>query len=241
MDVALVVMQSGGSTVMAERTFFNVLKGYKLAGVSAVWRLDFVVATCLEGGSPSTVLRLVGDIGVNLSRASAAALLGERMARGEVTPVELVSEIERIRTLASPYNRWVMVAAAAATAACFSRIPGGDWGAFWIAFVAAGTGQLFRSWLQQTRTCGTASVLLRSGILSACLAGIGVRQGWTLTLPATAIASVIYMVPGLPLINGFIDMVSNKHVFVGVERILRASFLFLVLAIAIAFAMAVIL
>lgn len=239
LDVALIVMQNGGSTVMAERTFENVLKGYKQGGVSAAWRLDFVVATVMEDGRPSTILRLVGDTGVNLARASAASVLGERVARGEVSPADLASEVARIRTLASPYNRWVMVLAAACTAACFSRIPGGDWGAFFIAFVAAGVGQLLRSVLQG-RTFGLASVMLVSGVLSACIAGVGVKQGWTQTLPATAIASVIYMVPGLPLINGFIDMVSHKHVFVGLERIERAVFLFLVLAIAIAFAMAII-
>ena len=57
--------------------------------------------------------------------------------------------------------------------------------------------------------------------------------------PATLIASVIYMVPGLPLINGFVDVVSHKLLVVGFERTLNAGFLFLVLAIAIAFASAV--
>jgi hypothetical protein len=42
------------------------------------------------------------------------------------------------------------------------------------------------------------------------------------------------------LINGFIDMVSHKHVFVGLERMERAAFLFLVLAIAVALAYAVV-
>ena len=48
------------------------------------------------------------------------------------------------------------------------------------------------------------------------------------------------MVPGLPLINGFVDMVSHKYLFVGLERIANAAFLFLVLAIAIALAYAVV-
>ena len=49
-------------------------------------------------------------------------------------------------------------------------------------------------------------------------------------------ASVFYMVPGLPLINGFVDMVSHKYLVVGFERIMNAAFLFLILATAIAFA-----
>jgi len=235
LDVALIVMQNGGSTVMADRTFKNILKGYKQDGVSVAWRLDFVAASSAAEGRPATVLRPVGPIGVNLIRASEAAVLGERAARGEVSTTALVSEVERIRALAPPYNRWVMMAAAACTAAFFSQIPGGDWGAFGIAFVAAGVGQFFRSLLQSRRSA-VAPVTLVCGVLSACIAGLGLRLGLSQTAPATLIASVIYMVPGLPLINGFVDLVSHKYLFVGLERIANAAFLFLVLAIAIALA-----
>jgi len=239
LDVALVVMQNGGSTVMADRTFTNILKGYKQDGVSAAWRLDFVAANSVAEGQSSTVLRPVGPIGVNLNRASEAEILGERVAKGEVSPDAVVSEIERIKALAPPYNRWVMIVAAACTAAFFSQIPGGDWGAFGIAFVAAGVGQFLRS-LLQARKLAVAPVTLVSGVLSACIACVGLWLGLSQIAPATLIASVIYMVPGLPLINGFVDMVSHKYLLVGLERIANAVFLFLVLAIAIALAYAVI-
>jgi uncharacterized membrane protein YjjP (DUF1212 family) len=239
LDVALIVMKNGGSTVMADRTFKDILKGYKQDGVSAAWRLDFVAASSLAEGQSSTVLRPVGPIGVNLVRASEAALLSERMARGEVDAAILGSEIERIQKLASPRNRLVMIVAAACTAAFFSQIPGGDWGAFGIAFVAAGVGQFLRS-LLQARKLAVAPVTLVCGVLSACIAGVGLRLGLSQMAPATMIASVIYMVPGLPLINGFVDVVSHKYLFVGLERIANAAFLFLVLAIAIALAIAVV-
>jgi len=237
LDVALIVMQNGGSTVMADRTFQNILKGYKQDGVSAVWRLDFVAASSVADGQSATVLRPVGPIGVTLVRTSEAAVLGERVAKGEVSPDAVVSEIERIKALAPPYNRWVMIVAAACTAAFFSKIPGGDWGAFGIAFVAAGVGQFLRSLLQE-RKFAVATVTLVCGVLSACIACVGLRLGLSQIAPATLIASVIYMVPGLPLINGFVDVVSHKYVFVGLERIVNAAFLFLLLAVAIALAIA---
>jgi uncharacterized membrane protein YjjP (DUF1212 family) len=237
LDVALIVMQNGGSTVMADRTFQNVLKGYKQDGVSAVWRLDFVAASSVAEGQSATVLRPVGPIGVNLNRTSEAAVLSERVARGEVDTDALVSEIERVKASPSPYNRWVMVVAAACTAAFFSQIPGGDWGAFGIAFVAAGVGQFLRS-LLQARKLAVAPVTLVCGVLSACIACVGLRLGLSQIVSATLIASVIYMVPGLPLINGFVDLVSHKYVFVGLDRIVNAAFLFLLLAVAIALAIA---
>jgi len=125
LDVALIVMRNGGSTVMADRTFRNILKGYKQEGVAATWRLDLVAVSSVAEGRSSIILRPVGPIGVNLVRASQASVLGERVARGEVDDAALVSEIERINGLAPPFNRWVMIAAAALSAASFSRIAGG--------------------------------------------------------------------------------------------------------------------
>jgi uncharacterized membrane protein YjjP (DUF1212 family) len=73
------------------------------------------------------------------------------------------------------------------------------------------------------------------------IASVGLRLGFSHVESATLIASVIYLVPGLPLINGFVDVVSHKYLMVGIERIMNAVFLFLVLAIAIVLARAVIL
>ena len=240
LDVALIVMQNGGSTRMAERTFKNVLKGYKEEGVSATWRLDFVAASRLAEGRSSTVVRPVGAIGINLVRVSEAAALGERVARGEVDTASLVPEIERIRALAPPYNRWLMMAAAAFAAAFFSRISGGDWGGFGIALVAAGIGQFFRSLLHAMKL-PVAPVTLVCGVLSACLAAMGLRLGLSQSQPAILIASVFYMVPGLVLINGFFDLISHKYLFVGLERIANAAVVLTLLAIAIAFAHAAVL
>jgi uncharacterized membrane protein YjjP (DUF1212 family) len=239
LDVALIVMQNGGSTVMADRTFKNILKGYRQDGVFASWRLDFVGVSGAAEDRSVTVLRPVGPIGVNLGRASEATVLGERVARGDVDRTALVSEIDRLRALPPRYNRWALTAAAAFTAAVFSQLAGGDWGALGIALVGGGVGQFVRS-LLQTRKLPVAPVMLVCGVLSACLTAVGLRLGLSQTAPAAVVASVIYLVPGLPLINGFIDLVSHKYLFVGLERLANAAFLFLVLAIAIAFAQTVI-
>jgi uncharacterized membrane protein YjjP (DUF1212 family) len=239
-EAALLVMRNGGSTVAADRTFANILKGCHQEGVAAVWRLDFIATTQAVEGSSSTVLRPVGPVKVNLIRASEVAALGERVAQGTVAVAGLEAEVERIKRLPSPYSRWVMIVTAAATAACYSRILGGDWGSFCIVGAAAGIGQLLRSFLYPGKLTA-APVTLICGVLSAMVAGVGLRLGFSQVEPATLIASVIYMVPGLALINGFVDVLSHRHLLVGIERILDAAILFVILAIAIAFSHAVLL
>jgi uncharacterized membrane protein YjjP (DUF1212 family) len=235
LDAALLVMRNGGSTVAADRCFTNVLKGYGEKGVAAVWRLDFIAATRLVEGRSSTVLRFVGPVGANLVRASETVALGERVANGEVSTATLGEELERIEQLPSPHARWVKILIAAAAAGCFSRTAGGDWGSLGIAVVAAGAGQSLRSLLQE-RKRAVAPVTLACGVLSALIASVGLSLGFSQVEPATMIAAVAYMFPGLPLINGFVDLASHRYLMVGVERIMNAASLFLILGIALAFA-----
>ena len=240
LDVASLVMQNGGSTVAADRTFSNVLKGCGMDGVAAVWRLDFVLLRSQAESDVSAVIRPVGTIKVNLLCASEAIVLAERLARREIAAADFGAELERVKKIPPPYSRWVMIGAAACAAGFFSKLAGGDWGSLGIAFVAAAAGQFFRG-MHHANKVAVAHMTLICGVVSAFIAGAGLRLGFSSVGPATLIASVVYMVPGLPLINGLIDMVSHKYLLVGIERMLNAAFLFLVLAIAIALADALIL
>jgi uncharacterized membrane protein YjjP (DUF1212 family) len=233
--VALIVIESGGSTASAERTFRNVLKGYKQDGGAVGWRMDLVTVGGAGDAGTSTVVRAIGPVGVDLVRASAAVVLGERVGRGEIGPAGLGAEIERVRALAQPYKRGAMMAASAFTSALICRLLGGDPGAVGVTFVAGGMGAFFRSVLR-ARGIPLAPLTLVSGTISASLAGLGLRLGLTSAVAPALIGSVFYMVPGLPLINGFVDLVSYKHLLIGLERIANAALLFVALAVAVAFA-----
>jgi uncharacterized membrane protein YjjP (DUF1212 family) len=238
-EAALLVMRNGGSTAAAERSFTNVVTGYGLQGVTAVWRLDFIAASSTVDGESATVVRSVGPIGVNLIRAAEVAALSERVAKGEVELPVLDAEIARVQKISTPYNRWLTVLAAAIIGAGLSQFAGGDWGSLPVAAVAAGVGQILRS-VMQARKYPAATVTLICGLLSAGIASTALRLGFSDVPPVTLIASVVYLAPGLPLINGFVDMTSHKYLLVGIERIINAVFLFTILAICIALAYTVI-
>lgn len=239
LDAALIVMRNGGSTEVADRVFANLLTGDP-NGFVALWRLDCVTAIPAPSGGVSPLVRAVGPIGVNLVRAGEAVALSERVARGDISPAAVNVEIARIAKLPTPYNRWILILAAAVATAAFSQILGGDRGSLVVVAVAAAIGQLFRSTLQ-TRGLSAATVTLVAALISACVATLGLRLGYSQVPTATVVASIIYMVPGLPLINGFVDVVSHKYLMMGIERIANAVFLFLVLAVAVVMALTAVL
>jgi uncharacterized membrane protein YjjP (DUF1212 family) len=237
--VSLIIMENGGSTVRAERAFNDVLKGSNAGGVATLWRYDFVAVNRITGGEPETFFRPIRPPGANLSRVAEASTLAERIAKGGIDQGTIASEIQRIRSIASPYNPWLVILAAALAAGFFTQFVGGDWGGFGIALVAGAIGQTARVALQ-ARKFGAAATTMVCAILSALIAALGLRAGIGQIVPATLIGSVGYMIPGLPLVNGFIDVASHKNMSVGIQRILNAAFLFLILAIGIAVGQAVV-
>lgn len=233
LDVALLVLENGGSTKLAERTLSNLRKAYDHeAVVDAIWRSDFVALSVRAESLPqATIIRNVGTLGFALFRASEAALLGERAARGEVASGQLAGEVDRIRKLTSPYSRWITILAAACAAAFFTQTAGGNHGAFGLAFIAAALGQFVRS-QPSMREFTRAVTILIAALISALIGTAGLRLGLAQGVAATLLGSIIYLIPGLSLANGFVDLVSDGHLLVGVERLLNAGFTFLILALA---------
>lgn len=235
LDVALLVMENGGSTFRSHQIFQAMLSGLHQEGVKALWQLNTVTVFTQHDGQTIPQMRPIRAAGMNLTRVSAACVLARQVGTGVIAPADIPAEIQRIEALASPYGPRVMVAIAALTAASFSQLIGGDGGSLALAGVAGGVGQFVRLQLQ-ARPLPSATVTLLCALLSALIGTLGLRAGWSQVVPATLMGSVGYMMPGLPLANGFADLLSHRHLSVGIERIANAVFIFLLLTLGIAIA-----
>ena len=110
-DAAAIVMESGGTSALAERTFNAVFGALtKRAGLAAppcsVWRTDFVAVTLAAEGISTTILRRIPAIGLSLTRAAEAAGLGQRVAGGALNADTIGGEIDRIRKSAGASTDW---------------------------------------------------------------------------------------------------------------------------------------
>jgi uncharacterized membrane protein YjjP (DUF1212 family) len=235
LDVALVVMENGGSTYRADQTFQAVLGGLHQAGATAVWTLAMVTVFFPQDGQTASVARPIGAGGINLSRVSAAWGLAQRVAGGTLAPAAIPEELQRVQSLPAPYGPWLKVAVGAFTAASFSQMVGGDGGSLGLAALAGAMGQFVRLKLQARRLSAT-SVTLLCAILSGLVGSVGLRLGISQAEAATLIGCVGYMIPGLPLANGFVDLISQRTLALGIERMLNAAFLVLMLTLGVAMA-----
>jgi uncharacterized membrane protein YjjP (DUF1212 family) len=237
-ELGVVVLQNGGSTRAADRTLRKVLRGRGHERVTATWRLDCVAARSMIDGCPVTVVRPIGRHAVNLHRVSEALQLGDRASREAVDPAFLASETSRIGALAPYYSNWIVLAAAALSAIGFARLCGVNWSAAAFAGLATTAGRSAGLLLEGYKAPALVVTLL-SGIVSASIAFATLRRGLPGAGPGTLVASIVYLMPGLPLITGFVDMLSDRYLMAGLERITNALLLSIILALAVELAVGV--
>ncbi len=110
--------------------------------------------------------------------------------------------------------------------ASFCRLFGGDWGAVAIVFVATLLGFFTRQKMQQ-RHYNHFIVFTVSAFVAAMVASVSLLFDCT---PNIALGtSVLYLIPGVPLINGFIDIVEG-HTLTGTSRLIQAFLLIICIA-----------
>lgn len=108
--------------------------------------------------------------------------------------------------------------------ACFCRIFGGDAMSMLIVFVATATGFYIRQQLTK-RNFNHMFIFVISAFIASLIAGLCVKYGgWTET-PEIALSScVLYLIPGVHLINSVIDLLDG-YVLNGVSRFINAVML----------------
>jgi uncharacterized membrane protein YjjP (DUF1212 family) len=128
----------------------------------------------------------------------------------------------------SPY--WVLLLVGFANAS-FCRLFGGDWIAVGIVFIATLTGFFIRQQMQRKHinhfivfviSAFTASMCASTALLFDAAAEIAIA------------ASVLFLIPGVPLINGVIDIVEG-HTLTGGSRLIQAFLLIICIAAGLSF------
>jgi uncharacterized membrane protein YjjP (DUF1212 family) len=139
---------------------------------------------------------------------------------------ELQEKYNQIRTKPKMSPRLILLLVGFGNAS-FCRLFGGDWKAVGIVFMATLVGFFIR---QQMQRLGISHfmVFTVSAFISSMCASTSLLFEST---PEIAIAtSVLYLIPGVPLINGVIDIVEG-HILAGCSRLIEASLLVICVAV----------
>lgn len=126
-------------------------------------------------------------------------------------------------------SRWWVLLLVSLANASFCRLFGGDPTAMGLVFAATLVGFFVRQEMT-ARHINHMAVFVVSAFVASMITGIGVWQHLG-TTPQTALGtSVLFLIPGVPLINSILDLLEG-HILVGISRAVNACILIICISL----------
>jgi uncharacterized membrane protein YjjP (DUF1212 family) len=239
-DLALwagqLLLQHGAETQRIEETVHRMGTGLGCDWMDILITSSGIVVTANSSGDFRTKTRRVVSMGVNMSIIAEINQLSRRVARKEMDRFEVQRELRRISDLPHEYHRWTVVVLVGLSCAAFSRLFGGDSGAFAVTFVAASTAMFIRQ-VMQHRYFNPLLTVIFTAFIAGLIASSASVFGLS-TAPQTALAaSVLLLVPGVPLINAAEDLLKG-YTITGTARGANGALISLCIALGLLLAIA---
>jgi uncharacterized membrane protein YjjP (DUF1212 family) len=200
------------------------------AEINLLVSYEALLVTLISGDRIRTKIgyRLPGA-GVGMSAIEAINHLVDDVCARRLPLDEIRSALDAIEHVPPAYPRWLVIAALGVTAASLGRLFGGDWLACCAAGLAGTVGTWLRLALGRRHVNPVLSVFLVA-LVSGIVGGGTVHLGTSATPALSLVAPAMILVPGVPLINGILDMIRN-HMTIGLSRIGFAGLIVLGIAL----------
>lgn len=209
-------MLRAGNTAIRTREWFDVIaRKMGFDAVSLGLSIDSITACVRRSEERATSMREIGPPGINALRIAELEQLAKTLAPGSA-PGDIAVKLAEIESMKPLYSRGQIAAAVGVASGAFAFLNGAAAPEMIATAIGGAIGQWFRAWLshRQLNQFGVAalSAAAASGIfvLAAALArqaGFGFAH-----YPAGFIASVLFLIPGFPLIAGLFDLLQHQTV-----------------------------
>ena len=143
-------------------------------------------------------------------------LIGEA-EHGRLDLAKARVDLDNVEHRPPEYGRWLVIAALGLTAASLSRLFGGDWPTFAVAWVAGAAGTWLRLELGR-RHVNPIAIPFAAASLSGIIGAGAVLLGASGTPSLCLVAPGMIIVPGVPFINGVQDLIRN-HMTLAISRL----------------------
>jgi uncharacterized membrane protein YjjP (DUF1212 family) len=239
-DLALwagqMLLHYGADSQRVEETVHRLGTGLGCDWMDILVSPNAIIATTSSGIEFRTKVRRVVGMGVNLDVIRAINEISRQVQAGTMDRQKVRQELLWIDRLPHQYNRWSLILMVGLACAAFSQLFGGDMAEFFATLVSASLAmfvrqELMRAWFNHYLVViATAFV---AGFSAALLQRLLVVEDISTTLAA----SVLLLVPGVPLINAAQDLIKG-HSVTGITRALVGGIVALSIALGLSLAMA---
>jgi len=228
-------LQYGADTERAENTIHHLGTGLGCDWLDAFISPNAIVITTLSGDEFRTrTRRLVRFGGVDMNIVAAVNDLAYQVEAHTADRLKIRQELEQIDTMPKLYNRWLVVLLVGLACAAFSQLFGGDWAAFAVTWVAASVAMIARQELTR-HYFNPYLIVVTTAFVATIIAALGVILQLGDKPQIALAASVLLLVPGVPLINSSKDLLQG-HMVTGIVRGVTGALITLSIALGIGIA-----
>jgi uncharacterized membrane protein YjjP (DUF1212 family) len=153
-------------------------------------------------------LKRTSPHGVNFRIVSGISRMSWRAVDEKWTVSQIDQELERLRALPH-YPRWIILLIVGVAGASLCRLFGGNWQDMAVAFAATMVGLFTRQEAIKRRFNPYLSIAF-AALMASLISGLYLKFGVSPTREQAFTTAVLFLVPGVPLINSFSDFIDGN-------------------------------
>ncbi|MFI3248839.1 MAG: threonine/serine exporter family protein [Rikenellaceae bacterium] len=229
LDVATSLMGAGSHTARAVRSVSRMAGAFGYEIFITIFQKNMTMMVRKKGCTESiTLVRNTKHMALNFRVVSELSSLSWSTHDHKLTLKQAREHYDEI--MAQPrLSRWVVLFLVACANASFCKLFSGDLISCVMVFIGTLSGFYLRQELM-ARDVPHTIVFVVAAFTSSIIAGLCYLNGWG-TTPDTAMAtSVLFLIPGVPLINSIMDVLEG-HVLTGISRMVNATTLIVAISI----------
>ncbi len=169
-----------------------------------------------DGHYSITKFRKCADHGVNMDALSEISRLSWKALENNYSLDVYEAELKQIANKKRNYPRWLVILTVGLACGSFCKLFGCDWPSFFITSIASSIALFCRQEMHHRKVNNYLTVAI-SAFIAVLLAGGGSLFNLSQTPHHPIFASVLFLIPGVPIINCLDDMIDGFSI-VGVTR-----------------------
>jgi uncharacterized membrane protein YjjP (DUF1212 family) len=229
LQVGRLLLLNGADTEAVETAVVRFAAAFGCEAHLMVTYEALLLTVVADGHFRTKIGHRIPAMNVGLTAVNAVNRIVDEAAAGRLDLGKARAGLDGAEHRPPEYARWLVIAALGLTAASLSRLFGGDWPTFAVAWLAGAAGTWLRLEMGR-RHANLFAVPFAAAIVSGIIGGGGaVLLGASTTPSLCLVAPGMIIVPGVPLINGVQDMIRN-HMTLGISRLGFAALVIMAIA-----------
>ncbi|MGD9417691.1 MAG: threonine/serine ThrE exporter family protein [Verrucomicrobiota bacterium JB025] len=230
LDIGTVLLQSGAHCGRITRNLERIAEtwGYEMELFITFTGLMVSIKNARHPDERVARFQRCPHHGVHFGIVTETSILTWQVAEKNIPISEVETRFAKIKTL--PHHpRWAILLAVGLACGCLCILAGGNWLNGLVAFTAAFIGLAVRQEVLKLRFNPMIAVIA-AAFTTTMIAGIDMTMQLGHSPEKTFATSVLYLIPGVPLINSTIDLIEGRFP-TAIARAVFGSFILLCIAV----------